>query len=108
MWPVALGAVGSTSGMTPDEVAMAAAHAAVTAPAWAATRLLGADPFAVARCLADLVPTIDQEASDACRLGAEASAAGGPGLISLPAYSGPLLEIGAEAHAAWEVRLFAS
>ena len=80
-----------------------AAHAAVTGPAWAATRLLGVDPFAVAACLAALTAEIDQTAASACRL----VAAGVP-LASLPADSGPLLDIGAEIHAGWEVRLFAS
>lgn len=103
MWPVALGYVGAAAGLTPGEVAAAAVHAAVTGPAWAATRLFGADPFAVARCLAELIPAIEREAAEACRM-----AEPGADLRSLPAHSAPLLEIGAETHAGWEVRLFAS
>jgi urease accessory protein len=103
MWPVALGVVGAAAGLGPPDVALAAAHATVTGPAWAATRLLGADPFAVAACLARLVVEIDDTAAVACSLvGPDTE------LASLPAQSGPLLDIGSVQHSEWEVRLFAS
>jgi urease accessory protein len=103
MWPVAVGAVGAAAALMPTEVALVAAHAAVTGPAWAATRLLGVDPFAVAACLAALTAEIDQTAACACRMDAA-----GVALAALPADTGLLLDIGAEIHAGWEVRLFAS
>jgi urease accessory protein len=82
-------------------VAVALALASVQGPAWAATRLMGLDPYRVAGCLA--------------RLGG----AGGPveevagravecTMDSLPSTSAPLLDIGAAQHSSWEVRLFAS
>jgi urease accessory protein len=82
------------------EVALVAAQASASGPAWAATRLLGLDPFAVGRCLAGMAGPIDAVAAEAVA----ATAGGAP----LPAYSAPLTEIGAERHARWEVRLFAS
>lgn len=111
MWPVALGAVGAAIDAKPIEVATLAAQASVSGPAWAATRLLGLDPFAVARCLADLAPQVDTVAGHAADAGTHAAAAAeanaGPD-CDLDAYGAPLSEIGAQLHAAWEVRLFAS
>ena len=63
MWPVALGVVAAVAGLPASDAALAAAQASVAGPAWAATRLLGLDPFAVARCLADLAPAVDATAS---------------------------------------------
>lgn len=103
MWPVALGAVASVAGLSAHDAALAAAQASVCAPAWAATRLLGLDPLAVARCLADLAPDVDAGAAAAVRWSAADC-----DLRRLPAGSAPLLDIGAQRHAAWEVRLFAS
>lgn len=103
MWPVAVGLVGAAAGLEAVEVGLLAAHAAVTSPAWAAVRLLGSDPFAVVALLARLAPAIGDVAHEA----AGSTEPDSP-LVSLPALSGPLTEIGAEAHGTWEVRLFAS
>ncbi len=97
-WPVAMGAVGTAAGCDLGEVTAAAASASISGPAWAATRLLGADPFAVAATLSRLSGAVD----------AVARAAGGAVPVDLPALSAPLLDLGAERHATWEVRLFAS
>jgi urease accessory protein len=103
MYPVALGAVGRHAGLSLTEAALAAAQASVSGPAWAATRLLGVSPFAVGHCLARLSGAVETVASLASGL-----AAPGDVVPRLPAYSAPLMEIGAEDHARWEVRLFAS
>jgi urease accessory protein len=101
LWPVALAAAGIAAGAT--DVALVAAHASVTGPAWAAVRLLGLDPVAVAALLADLGPAVDAEAHAAARWANPEVT-----LADLPAPSAPLLELGAEDHARWETRLFAS
>jgi urease accessory protein len=62
-------------------------------------RLLGLDPLAVTGLLADLAVEVDRVAADATRAAA---------IGELPSLSAPLLDIGAELHATWEVRLFAS
>lgn len=103
MFPVALGFVGDRSGLGAVEVCLLAAQASVSTPAWAATRLFGLDPFAVARCLAALTTRVEEVAAEALDV---ASAVDKP--ARLPALSSPLVEIGAEAHARWEVHLFAS
>ncbi|MHB1536415.1 MAG: urease accessory UreF family protein, partial [Acidimicrobiales bacterium] len=103
MWSVALGAVACASGLAPGDAALIGAQAVVSGPAWAATRLLGLDPFAVARCLVELAPAVDAEAAAAAQW-----ARGDPDIRDLPAGGAPLADIGAEAHASWEVRLFAS
>jgi urease accessory protein len=99
--PVALGAVAAAAGLDPYAAAVAAAHGAVTGPASAAVRLLGLDPYAVHALLAALAPACDRVAADA------AARAGDP-VDDLPACGAPLLDIGAEQHASWAVRLFAS
>lgn len=99
LWPVALGAVAAAAGLTPADAALLAASAAVHGPAWAATRLLGLDPFDVAATLAGLAAPIDAVATDAVT---------GYPWPDLPGLAAPLTDIGAEQHAAWEVRLFAS
>lgn len=102
-WPLAMAAVAVAAGVTMDELAVLVASASVTGPAWAATRLLALDPFAVARCLADLSPRVDA-------VGAAATRFGCPGVdpATLPATSALLLDIGAVRHAVSEVTLFAS
>jgi len=107
MYPVAMGAVAAAIGLGPAEAALVAAHSSVSGPAWAATRLLGLDPFAVGRCLAEMAPAIEQVAAAAAADGVRASGLGA-GYAALPAFSAPLLDIGAEIHQQWEVRLFAS
>jgi len=95
--PVALGIVAAAAGLTPLDAALAAAYAAVTGPAGAAVRLLGLDPYEVQALLAALAPECDRVAA----------AAAAPA-DDLPAAGAPLLDITAEDHATWEVRLFAS
>ncbi|NLU75682.1 urease accessory protein UreF [Streptomyces sp. HNM0575] len=99
--PVVLGLVAAAAGLTPLQAAYAAAYEAVSGPAGAAVRLLGLDPFEASAVLARLVPDVDGIAGEAAR------AARGP-VDSLPAAAAPLLEITAEDHASWAVRLFAS
>jgi urease accessory protein len=99
--PIAFGAAAAAAGLDPPTTAQAAALGAVTGAANAATRLLGLDPDAVTTVLASLVPTVREVAS------AAAQAACGPA-ADLPASSALLLDISAEHHATWEVRLFAS
>jgi urease accessory protein len=99
--PVALGALAAAAGLSPVEVAVAAAHGSITGPASAAVRLLGLDPYAVHALLARLAPECD-------RVAAVAAERSGDPVDELPAAGAPLLDIGAEHHATWEVRLFAS
>ncbi|AGZ44444.1 putative urease accessory protein [Actinoplanes friuliensis DSM 7358] len=99
--PVALGVLAHAAGLGPLEAAVAAAHGTVTGPASAAVRLLGLDPYAVHAVIAGLAPDIDRVAADA------AARVHDP-VDDLPAAGAPLLDIGAELHATWEVRLFAS
>jgi urease accessory protein len=100
MMPVAIGTIGYCFELSATELGLWAAYASVSGPGWAATRLLGLDPFAVGRCLAQLSGEVEAVAS-----GAVASSTS---LADLPAGSAPLVEMGAEAHEKWEVRLFAS
>jgi urease accessory protein len=93
---LALGTVAAAAGLAPAGAALVAAYGAVSGPASAAVRLLGLDPYAVQALLAGL-------AADCDRVAAEAST-----VDELPAHGAPLLDIGAEYHASWEVRLFAS
>ncbi|MGX6601164.1 urease accessory protein UreF [Micromonosporaceae bacterium Da 78-11] len=99
--PVALGALAAAAGLGPNEAAVAAAHGTVTASASAAVRLLGLDPYSVHGLLARLAPEID-------RIAAQAADRADDPVDDLPAAGAPLLDIGAELHATWEVRLFAS
>ncbi|MEV4638979.1 urease accessory UreF family protein [Actinoplanes sp. NPDC049548] len=99
--PVALGVLAAAAGLGPTEAAVAAAHGTIAGPAGAAVRLLGLDPYAVHAVIARLAPDCDRIAADAAiRIDDPADA--------LPAAGAPLLDIGAELHATWEVRLFAS
>ncbi|GAA0500093.1 urease accessory protein UreF [Paractinoplanes deccanensis] len=99
--PVALGVLATAAGLGPLEAAVAAAHGTVTGCASAGVRLLGLDPYAVHGLLARLAPDCD-------RVAADAAARSGDPVDDLPAAGAPLLDIGAELHATWEVRLFAS
>ncbi|SNY56022.1 urease accessory protein UreF [Paractinoplanes atraurantiacus] len=99
--PVALGVLARAAGLGPLEAAVAAAHGTVTGSASAGVRLLGLDPYAVHGLLARLAPDCD-------RVAASAAARAGDPVDELPAAGAPLLDIGAELHATWEVRLFAS
>lgn len=95
--PVVIGAVARAAGLTPDDAARLAVHHLVAGAVSAAVRLLpidAADAMAVAMGL--------------CPLAEEMAAEGAAPRASGPAWSAPLLELRAEDHARWEVRLFAS
>ncbi|AJC53929.1 urease accessory protein [Streptomyces sp. 769] len=68
-------------------------------------RLLSLDPFDATAVLARLTDDLEQVAEQATEAAHRAAT---EGLGALPAASAPLLDIAAEAHAAWPVRLFAS
>ena len=100
--PVAMGVVSAaTPDVGPTDAARWAAYESISGPASAAVRLLGLDPFAAWGVVAALLPEAEAIAA------AAAATATGP-LDQLPSRSAPLLDIGAEAHANQEVRLFAS
>ena len=87
------------------DAAYAAAYETVSGPATATVRLLSLDPFDATAVLARLAPELDQiaaAATDAAQRIPE------EGIGALPAASAPLLDITAQQHAAWPVRLFAS
>ncbi|MDT3399462.1 urease accessory UreF family protein, partial [Streptomyces sp. B1866] len=93
------------AGLTPLDAAHAAAYESVSGPATAAVRLLSLDPLDATAVLARLAPDLDTVAGQAAAA-ARAALREGPG--ALPAACAPLLDITAEQHAAWPVRLFAS
>ncbi|MDI3389013.1 urease accessory UreF family protein [Streptomyces sp. B-S-A8] len=99
--PVALGAVAAVADLEPQAVAWAAVHDAVMVPATAAVRLLGLDPYSVYAVLARLGDQLDAVATAAAAQAHDTPA-------DLPARGAPLLDISAQLHATWEVRLFAS
>jgi urease accessory protein len=99
--PIALGLAAAAAGLTPEEAALLGAYHSITGPASAAVRLLGLDPYRVHALIARLGDECDAVAREA------ATHARGPA-ADLPAASAPLLDVSAEDHAAWEVRLFAS
>ena len=99
--PLALGAVARSAQLDEVEAATAALHHLASTVATSALRLLGLDPFDVYARLAALTPIIDE-------IAAEAGSRARDPLDTLPATSAPLVEILAEDHATWEVRLFAS
>lgn len=99
--PVAFGVVAGAAGQHPVLAATAAAQESITGPATASVRLLGLDPFDVNALLASL-------AEDVAAVAAEAFDAALLPPADLPARAGYLIDISAEVHATWEVRLFAS
>ncbi|MFG2427138.1 urease accessory protein UreF [Streptomyces sp. NPDC048590] len=99
--PVVLGLTARAAGLGPLDAAHCVAYESVSGPATAVVRLLSLDPFEATAVLAGLTPDLD-------RIAEQASEAARHGIDSLPAASAPLLDISAEAHAAWPVRLFAS
>ncbi|REK91641.1 urease accessory protein UreF [Streptomyces inhibens] len=103
--PVVLGLAARSAGLAPLDAAYAVAYETVSGPATAAVRLLSLDPFDATAVLARLAPGLDRTAA-----AATAAAARIPeeGIDALPAASAPLLDITAQQHAAWPVRLFAS
>jgi len=103
--PVVLGLAARAAGLGPEDAAHCSVYECVSGPASATVRLLSLDPFDATAVLARLAPELDrvaQQAVDAARRVLD------DGVEALPAASAPLLEISAEAHAAWAVRLFAS
>lgn len=103
--PVVLGVAARAAGLGAEDAAYCSAYEAVSGPATATVRLLSLDPFDATAVLARLAPELDlvaRAAADAARRVVD------DGVDALPAASAPLLEISAEAHAAWSVRLFAS
>ncbi|WP_405495393.1 urease accessory protein UreF [Streptomyces sp. NBC_00096] len=103
--PVVLGVTARSAGLGALEAAHVAAYESVSGPATATVRLLGLDPFEASRVLAGLAPELDSVSRQAERAALRARAEG-PHV--LPAASSPLLDIAAQAHADWPVRLFAS
>ncbi|MFC3577055.1 urease accessory protein UreF [Streptomyces yaanensis] len=103
--PVVLGLVARAAGLGAEDAAYCSAYESVSGPATATVRLLSLDPFDATAVLARLAPELDRVV-DLAVLAARRVLDDGVG--ALPAASAPLLEIGAEAHAAWPVRLFAS
>ena len=99
--PIALGVVAAGAGLTPRDAAVTAAYGSLTGPATAAVRLLGLDPYGTHALLAALAHDCDGIADRATTHARDP-------VDDLPATSAPLLDIGAEHHATWEVRLFAS
>ncbi|KOV57117.1 urease accessory protein UreF [Streptomyces sp. MMG1121] len=103
--PVVLGLAARAAGLTPQDAAYCALYESVSGPATATVRLLGLDPFDATGVLARLAPELDRVADSAVEA---ARRVRDEGVDALPAASAPLLEVMAEAHAAWPVRLFAS
>jgi urease accessory protein len=104
--PIVLGITARAAGLGPLDAAHAALYESASGPATAAVRLLSLDPVHAAAVLARLAPEIDAVAEAAARAAERAAAEGSA--AALPAASAPLLDIAAEHHAAWPVRLFAS
>jgi urease accessory protein len=99
--PIVYGVLAAAAGLGADDAALTVLHGMATSCATAAVRLLGLDPYDVHAMLASFAPDIDALAAAAVIESDEA-------IDRLPALSSPLVEILAEDHATWEVRLFAS
>ncbi|MDQ1012262.1 urease accessory protein [Streptomyces sp. V4I23] len=99
--PIVLGTAARAAGLGPYDAAHCIVYETVSGPATAAVRLLSLDPFQATAVLARLAPEMDEVA-------ARAAGAAHEGVDALPAASAPLLDITAEQHATWPVRLFAS
>ncbi|MFF6777324.1 urease accessory protein UreF [Streptomyces sp. NPDC012637] len=98
---VVLGAAARAAGLGAEDAAHCVAYETVGGPATAAVRLLGLDPYQATAVLARLAPEMD-------RVAERAATAAREGVDALPAASAPMLDLTAEQHAAWPVRLFAS
>jgi urease accessory protein len=103
--PVVLGLAARAAGLGAEDAAYCAAYESVSGPASATVRLLSLDPFDATGVLARLAPELDRVADGAVEAARNVF---DDGVGALPAASAPLLEISAEVHAAWAVRLFAS
>lgn len=95
-YPVVLGIAAQQAGLSDLDAARIAVHNLVTGPATAAPKLFAIDMVDAMRATIGLTPEID--------------AAAAVGLLDAPPppRSAPLCELRAQAHAAWDVRLFAS
>ncbi|MEU6096824.1 urease accessory UreF family protein [Streptomyces sp. NPDC047079] len=102
---VVLGLAARAAGLGAQDAAYCCAYESVSGSATAVVRLLSLNPFDASAVLARLAPELDRVA-DRAREAARRVLDGG--VEVLPAASAPLLEISAEDHAAWPVRLFAS
>ncbi|MEV0122422.1 urease accessory UreF family protein [Streptomyces sp. NPDC050703] len=103
--PVVLGLAARAAGLGPEDAAYCSAYEGISGPATATVRLLSLDPFDATGVLARLAPEVDRVVLRAAEAAGRALC---EGVDALPAGSAPLLELGAEAHAGWPVRLFAS
>lgn len=92
--PVAAGAVGAASGLTPEHTALSVVYTTMTGSAAAAQRLLALDPADVAALTFELAALCDQTAAEA-----------GKELADL---SDPLLDVLAQRHSDRERPLFVS
>lgn len=99
--PLVYGVAAASFGLTPQDAAGVVLYESVAGPAAAAVKVLSIDPFAVQAVLVGLMPLLD-------RLTGEAAAYADSAPDQLPALSTPLLDIAAEQHRNWGVRLFAS
>ncbi|WP_200301088.1 urease accessory protein UreF [Streptomyces adelaidensis] len=103
--PVVLGLAARAAGLGAGDAAYCSAYECVSGPASAVVRLLSLDPFDATGVLARVAGEVDLVVDAAVESAVEAARGG---VDVLPAASAPLLEVGAEGHAAWSVRLFAS
>ncbi|KUN06233.1 urease accessory protein UreF [Streptomyces yokosukanensis] len=103
--PVVLGTAARAAGLAPQDAAYCALYESVSGPATATVRLLSLDPFDATGVMARLAPELDRVADLAVEA-ARRAVTQGPD--ALPAASAPLLEVAAQWHADWPVRLFAS
>ncbi|MGX1268512.1 urease accessory protein UreF [Streptomyces phaeoluteigriseus] len=103
--PVVLGLTARAAGLGASDAAYCAAYESVSGAASAVVRLLSLDPFEATAVLARVAPQVDRVVDRAVSAGVAVLS---DGVDALPAASAPLLEVGAEAHAGWGVRLFAS
>lgn len=97
--PIVLGVVAATAGLAPLDAARLALHGALFGPLNAAPKLFAIDTAEICAIAVGLAPLADELAVEAERRRLDDDP---------PAWSAPLLEHRAEAHARWEVRLFAS
>ncbi|WP_405813997.1 urease accessory protein UreF [Streptomyces sp. NBC_01390] len=103
--PVVLGLAARAAGLGPEDAAYCSVYECVSGPATAVVRLLSLDPFDATGVLARLAPELDRVVDRAVEA---AQVAAGGEVDALPAVSAPMLEVSAEGHAGWAVRLFAS
>ncbi|RAG86781.1 urease accessory protein UreF [Streptacidiphilus pinicola] len=100
--PVVLGVVAAAAGLGAADAATAVAYETVSGPVTACVRLLGLDPFQATAVLARLAEPVGEIAR------AAVAAAALDDVDLLPTLGAPLLDVAAESHAAWPVRLFAT